>query len=304
MADLLNIGQMIGMYIKFLFLLTLIACAKKPVYQAGLDNFDSKYSLALGEREHRAFADQIDNVPLLERDKLSFYLDLDQDGIKDYFDFDIDGDGFHNYIDQFPLNDALGGEDLNQNLIPDFIESKNLLSLQLELVKQSIYIVDLEHKADATQLNKLLFEQDLIKVLKGLDVLNFNTINLSKKGDYNREWRVINLYPMAKGNYLETLIHESFHHYAEMNPETLELFQRIYDYEETVNEFGEIILNTQAKSFVSEYAKNNVDENYAESLMFLWTEEKNIPTERFKNTKFKTSQIYQDLIDIKFDFLL
>lgn len=220
---------MIGMYIKFLFLIIFISCAKKPVYQAGLDNFDSRYNITLGEREFRAYSDQINDVPLLQRDRLSFYLDLDKDGIKDYFDFDFDGDGFHNYIYQYPLNDSLGGEDLNNNLLPDFIESKNHLSLQLELLKDGIFLVDLDNRADTQKLSRILISKNLNDILKGLDVIHFNPLSLSKRGDYNKEWRVINIYPETNQLYVETLMHESFHHFANINTESFESFKLIAD---------------------------------------------------------------------------
>lgn len=280
---------MIGMYIKFLFLIIFISCAKKPVYQAGLDNLDTRYNTTLGERELRAYSDQIGDLPLLQRDRLSFYLDLDKDGIKDYFDFDIDGDGFHNYIDQYPLNDSLGGEDLNNNLLPDFIESKNHLTLQLELVKTGIFLVDLDNRADSQELTKILLDNDLKVILKELDVIHFNPLNLSKRGDYNKDWRVINLYPMAENLYLETLMHESFHHYANIHPESFESFKLIADLQD---------------QYITEYASTDEHENFAETMMYLWSRSKNINTVRFKEVlDFLKSNFYMELKEIKFDFL-
>jgi hypothetical protein len=295
---------MIGMFVtRLLFILLISACAKRPDYKAGLEHFDKRYKLELGADEYSAFTSQIDDIEPLQRDRLSFYLDLDQDGIKDYFDDDIDGDGFHNYIDEHPLNNAHGGEDLDNNLVPDFIQLSHLISIQEKLALKNIYLIDFGKKSDLKKLNEIIFDKNLLNILTGLNVIYFNTLNLSKRGDYNKEWRTINIYPSANNLYLDTLVHESFHHYAQTYPLIYNQFLEIFGYQSIKNEYGESESFTDADFFISDYAQTNADENFAETFMYLWSLKVDYKTNRFnKTSEFINSDYFTELSRLKFVF--
>jgi len=296
MVVLLNLGQMTGMYINKLCIIfsaiLVMACSQRPVqYKAGLDDLSTNYNLSLGAIEQSAYYSQRDLLDdSLKRDEQSLYLDLDSDGVMDYFDPDIDGDDVHNFVDSHPLDHTLGGEDINGNLIADFVESTHLLNIQLKLKAIGIDLIDFEHRADSSRLNDILFTKNLVTYLQTLKVINFSTLERDKRGLYNHEWKSISLFKMTENDYLETLIHETFHHFVDTNlnyPKTdlIHDFTRALNLDVMYNEFDEPFYELSLTNLPSHYAQTNIEEALAESLMYFWTKSKKVDAQRFSHLK-------------------
>ena len=290
MVALLNHGQMIGMYTRIFILnisfLTLLACSKKQVeYHSLKSQFSREYNLNLGSREQSVYFSNIAkmNIEPIKRKDLSYYLDLDGDGIVDIHDEDIDDDGFHNYIDSHPMDSELGGEDTNLDGIVDFIAHPNFIHLQLSLKQYGINLIILNEKTFNSKVQRIFTNKKFIGLLKGLNTISFTSVDLDKSADYNKEWKSINIYPLAL-EYApsESLIHEGFHHYAHIEQEFYaEVISRL-GWQESIDEYGisnyELDKNTDLPS---DYAYINPEEAFAEVMTYYFTQAQNINVSRF-----------------------
>lgn len=289
---------MIGMHNLLLIIIVSIifsGCGEKSNnYIAGLGKLSSEYRLGLGISEQNNLENQLDIInhsnPLIEQGELSFYIDLDNDGITDFFDKDIDGDNIHNLIDSHPLDSSKGGEDENNNQVEDFIENAHIIELQKTLKDYGIALIDFKSVINVKKLNKLLFENKLIDVLNGIEIINFSSKNEDQSGTYNNDWASITIYSLMDYN-LETLIHESFHHFLADKPLMYEQFTSILKLNESTDELITIAMP-------STYATTNLDEALAETYMFYWCELNDYQCERF-NQSFVNSQNYKKLSYIK-----
>lgn len=308
---LLNHGPMIGMYTKplilSLFLFTLLACSKQQVEYKSLKNsFSSNYNLNLGRAEQAVyFASDVHTDPL-KRENLSFYLDLDGDGIVDYHDSDIDGDSFHNYIDSHPMDKDLGGEDLNHDGIIDFIFHEKYISLINAYNELGIALIIPAQKELSSELIDILQNKKLQEINQGLFAINISQIDRTKSADYNIQWKSINIYPRAMNqDPHESFIHESFHHYAQTHPDFYQDVINLIGWQESLNEYAQkefsLASNIKLPSF---YAHENPVESFAEVMTFHFTESLEINANRFIfSESYRQTALYDELNHLIFETL-
>lgn len=305
MVVLLSRGQMIGMFTKayLLFLLFIIcACSKQaPRYKEFQNTFDKRYDLSLGQNESRnyfATLQEIENDPI-KREKLSYYLDLDGDGIVDFHDQDIDGDSFHNYVDSHPMDSEIGGEDLNVNGLIDFIENDKYQNLQLNLLESTKVFLIVPNQVELSQEVISLLENEIfLNLLSGVETVFFNPIERTRNADYNIQWKSINIYPQGLANRAyESLIHEGFHHIAQKNPSLFDQIIAEIGWREQVDEYGfkKFVLDENV-ILPSSYAYHDEVESFAEIMMFFYVEKYSINTLRFTRAdEFRANHLYQNL---------
>lgn len=304
MVALLKNGPMTGMFINhnlilILFSISLLACSGKRVtYKEFTNQFDSKYNLSLGESESSVYFTTIAELDPIKRNSLSLYTDLDGDGVVDYHDQDIDGDGIHNYADSYPMDAQIGGEDLNGDGIIDFIFNEKYQELQRMYKDKEVHLVfNNSYELDSLTYNTLI-DQDFLKNIKDLKCISFSSLDLNKYADYNSQWKAINIYPQALSNRAhESLIHESFHHYASIENEFYALLIAKLEWMLTYDEYGmesyELATSTKLPS---DYAFTDPKESFAEVMTYFYTMNKNIPMQRFKRSEeFKMSSDYLEL---------
>lgn len=159
------------------------------------------------------------------------FIDTDDDGTVDRYDYDIDNDGVLNLLDLAPFDKTVWGEDKNQNGITDFLDfrfkedkTEREAECQEDLLreKQIVYVEDDVDLSEAHTLSVCnIFLQTSMKNipfrhLKVIAARDYRDSNFGEYGDYDRYWYSANLFidSMMTGHlskFNTTLVHEAFH---------------------------------------------------------------------------------------------